>query len=162
MNALANFARGHAVGASQAILRGLALFFGTFSVLNVIGDWRTSGFDANLWWIDLRLVPEVLAQPFLLLAGGCLIAYGLRPPLSVWRRSPPESLAASRPSRWKMPCSFTCCLLGASSILFFRCRYHFRCSWHFVASPWNPVAHPMRHPQGGCWPVSLLSRWGVR
>ncbi len=86
MNALIQFARRHAPCVSQAGLRGLAVFFGSFSVLNVLGDWRSSGFDANLWWIDLRLVPEVLVQPFLLLAGTCLVAFGLRPARSAWRR----------------------------------------------------------------------------
>jgi len=38
-------------------LRGVALFFGLFSLLNLVGLLRTPGFDANVWWIDLRPLP---------------------------------------------------------------------------------------------------------
>lgn len=81
-------------GIALALPRGLALFFGFFSVLNVLGDWAVAGFDANLWWIDLRLVPDVLTQPLLLLSGVCLIAFGLRPPRSKWRRALTAAIAS--------------------------------------------------------------------
>jgi uncharacterized SAM-binding protein YcdF (DUF218 family) len=69
-----------------AIARALALFFGTFSLLNLAGNMRLSGFDANLWWIDLRALPELPATLFLFVASVCLVAFGLRPPQSAWRR----------------------------------------------------------------------------
>jgi len=34
--------------------RGLALFLSGFTLLNIAGELRITGFDANLWWIDLR------------------------------------------------------------------------------------------------------------
>lgn len=33
--------------------RGIALFLGLFALLNVVGEARSPGFDANLWWIKL-------------------------------------------------------------------------------------------------------------
>jgi hypothetical protein len=45
----------------NALPRGLALFVGGFALLNLLGGLRRAGFDANLWWIDLRFVPPALA-----------------------------------------------------------------------------------------------------
>jgi vancomycin permeability regulator SanA len=67
--------------------RGLALFLGGFALLNVLGNSRCAGFDANLWWIDLRFVPLAVANPLLLVSAVCLIAFAVYPPRSVWRRS---------------------------------------------------------------------------
>lgn len=33
----------------QAIARGLALFLGGFGLLNLLGELRPPGFDANVW-----------------------------------------------------------------------------------------------------------------
>ncbi len=38
---------------SFAVPRGIALFLGLFSLLNIVGELRAPGFDANLWWINL-------------------------------------------------------------------------------------------------------------
>jgi uncharacterized SAM-binding protein YcdF (DUF218 family) len=70
----------------NALARGLALFLGGFSLLNLIGDLRLAGFDANLWWIDLHVLPRMVARLFLLIAGLCLVGFALRPPFSSWRR----------------------------------------------------------------------------
>lgn len=67
--------------------RGLALFFGGFALLNILGGLRAAHFDANLWWIDLRALPPVIARPFLLLASGCLLGFAVWPPRSSWTRS---------------------------------------------------------------------------
>src|SRR5439155_4619874 len=50
------------------------------------GSLRSQGFDANLWWIDLRVLPQTIGDIFLLLAALCLIGFAVRPPRSVWRR----------------------------------------------------------------------------
>ena len=73
--------------ARNALPRGLALFLGGFSLLNVLGSLRSTGFDANLWWIDLRLVPRAVANPLLLVSAVCLVGFAIRPARSVWRRS---------------------------------------------------------------------------
>ncbi len=69
-----------------ATARALALFFGGFSLLNLLGNFRLPGFNANLWWIDLRAFPEIPATLILLTASVCLIGFALRPDSSSWRR----------------------------------------------------------------------------
>lgn len=78
---------GPAYGPSRTWARGLALFLGGFALLNVVGGFRAAGFDANLWWIDLRWLPPVLGQGFLLLSALGLVAFALRPAGAGWRRS---------------------------------------------------------------------------
>lgn len=53
----------------SGIARGLAGFLGAFTLLNLLGEIRVSGFDANIWWIDLRTLP-LWAERMLLGAGG--------------------------------------------------------------------------------------------
>ena len=65
--------------------RGLAAFLGAFSLLNLAGDARHPGFDANLWWIDLRPLPDVAARAVLAAAGVLLVAYAIRPACRRWR-----------------------------------------------------------------------------
>ncbi|MHC4300662.1 MAG: hypothetical protein ACYS7Y_25590 [Planctomycetota bacterium] len=58
-----------------AVARGLALFLGAFSLLNVLGDLLSPGFDANHWWIDLRPVRSPAADIFLAASAFFLLAY---------------------------------------------------------------------------------------
>lgn len=79
---------GNAAPAWQAVSRGVALFLGSFSLLNLIGEARSPGFDANIWWIDLHPVPAPMARGLLALVGLLLVVYAVRPNMSaVWRRS---------------------------------------------------------------------------
>jgi vancomycin permeability regulator SanA len=78
---------GPANGPSRSWARGIALFLGGFALLNVLGGFRSAGFDANLWWIDLRWLPAALGHGFLLLSALCLVAFAVRPAGSGWRRS---------------------------------------------------------------------------
>jgi len=73
-------------GRLSAVSRGLALCLGAFTLLNLLGELRSPGFDGNLWWIDLRFLPPGIARSVLLLAGLCLIVYALSPTLVPWRR----------------------------------------------------------------------------
>ncbi len=75
--------------------QGLALFFGTFALVNLAGDLRSEGFDANLWWIDLRVLPAGAARGFLLVGGICLLSFGVRLPRSQWRRWLTVSIASA-------------------------------------------------------------------
>lgn len=75
------------LGVWSFLPRGLALFLGTFSLLNLLGDMRSPGFDANLWWIDLRVLPAIVARVFLLFGAVGLIGYAVHPPRSTWRRA---------------------------------------------------------------------------
>jgi uncharacterized SAM-binding protein YcdF (DUF218 family) len=69
-----------------AVARGLAFFLGAFSLLNVLGDLLSPGFDANHWWIDLRPIHSPAADVFLAASAFFLIAYSIRPVLSAERR----------------------------------------------------------------------------
>ena len=66
--------------------RGVALFFGLFSLLNLIGELRTPGFDQNVWWLDLRPLPGAATALVLALAGALLLWWGVRPAAPGWRR----------------------------------------------------------------------------
>lgn len=68
------------------IARGLALFIGGFSLLNLAGELRYSRFDANLWWIDLRMLGPGLSRGLLILASVLLPAWGIRMPREGGRR----------------------------------------------------------------------------
>ena len=78
--------RNNAQFLNDSLPRGLAFFLGGFGLLNVLGNFRVSGFNASVWWIDLRWLPDALATPFLVVSVVCLLACGLRLPRSVWRR----------------------------------------------------------------------------
>ncbi len=66
--------------------RAVALFLGIFSLVNLLGNLRHPGFDATLWWIDLRILPTPLPEIILTLASLCLLNFAIRPPTSTWLR----------------------------------------------------------------------------
>ncbi len=68
-----------------AMVRGVALFLGVFSVLNVVGEWFLPGFDANIWWINLQPLPAWACQAAMLLASA-LAVYAVAPGLFGRRR----------------------------------------------------------------------------
>ncbi len=70
----------------DALPRGLALFLGGFSLLNLLGNFRVPGFDANIWWIDLRAVPIWLGNALLFISAFTMLAFGIRLPQSLWRK----------------------------------------------------------------------------
>ena len=63
--------------------RGLALFLGGFALLNLLGGLRTAHFDANLWWIDVRTLPPIIATPLLVVSSICLAGFAIWPPRSI-------------------------------------------------------------------------------
>ncbi len=70
---------------SRPVARGIALFLGLFSLTNLI-RYALDGFDANIWWIDMRMIPSPVADLFLLCFGLLMTASALRPPGSGLRR----------------------------------------------------------------------------
>ncbi len=72
---------------SSAISRGMAFFIGGFSLLNIIGQLRYPGFDANHWWIDLRPAVPAITTSLLTVAAVLLIAYSIKPIMSEHRRT---------------------------------------------------------------------------
>jgi len=73
-------------GVFVAIARGAALFIGGFTLINMIGELFVGGFDANLWWIDTRPLPTVVASPRLWAAALLMLAFALRPAMGSIRR----------------------------------------------------------------------------
>lgn len=59
--------------------RGLALLLGAFTLLNVVGELRNPGFDANLWWIDLRVANRTVNQLLMTATGIGLLSFAIRP-----------------------------------------------------------------------------------
>jgi vancomycin permeability regulator SanA len=72
--------------ASGPVGRGIALFVGAFSLLNAVGELVSPGFDANIWWIDLRPMPHALTRALLAIAGVLLAWHGLGTTSPRWRR----------------------------------------------------------------------------
>jgi uncharacterized SAM-binding protein YcdF (DUF218 family) len=57
----------------MAVGRGMALFLGLFTLLNVVGEVRSAGFDSSIWWIDLRVLPGWMGRAVLVLAGVAMV-----------------------------------------------------------------------------------------
>jgi uncharacterized SAM-binding protein YcdF (DUF218 family) len=57
----------------SAVPRGLALFLGLFSLLNIVGELRSPGFDANLWWINLPGNWRLMECGLLAWSAGCML-----------------------------------------------------------------------------------------
>ena len=70
----------------HAAARGVALFFGLFALVNLVGELRAPGFDQNIWWLDLRPLPASVSAVLLGVAGVLLVWWALRPAAPGWRR----------------------------------------------------------------------------
>src|SRR5205085_7797564 len=74
---------------ATAVARGVALFMGLFTLLNLAIHFRSRGFDANGWWINLnplaRKVP-LAAQLALLFISLVWLAYAVMPDMARRRR----------------------------------------------------------------------------
>jgi uncharacterized SAM-binding protein YcdF (DUF218 family) len=62
----------------RGVSRGAAFFFGGFTLLNLLGESLHSGFDATIWWVNLRPLPGWFVAPFLLVAAASLLSVTLR------------------------------------------------------------------------------------
>ncbi len=60
-----------------SIARTIALFLGSFTLLNLVAEARRQHFEPNMWWIDLRIVPNGISVPLLLMAAVLWLAFGL-------------------------------------------------------------------------------------
>jgi len=70
----------------HALARGLALFLGLFTAAGLIAGLRVPGFDPNLCWLDLRVLPAGEAQVAYLLLAFVLTTWAIRPRAAKWRR----------------------------------------------------------------------------
>lgn len=62
--------------------RGIALFFACFAMLNIGGELIHDGFDASIWWIDLRGTPRWFSNTLMLLLSWGLLSYVCQPEAS--------------------------------------------------------------------------------
>lgn len=65
-----------------ALPRGLAAFLGLFSLLNVVGELRAPGFDANLWWISVPVAWRYVECGLLGWSGGLFLWFAMHRNLS--------------------------------------------------------------------------------
>jgi len=70
----------------SAVSRGLALFLGGFTLLNLVGDLRFAGADANLWWIDFWPMPLPASRALLAALSATMIGYAALPDAGRARR----------------------------------------------------------------------------
>lgn len=69
------------------VSRGVALFFGLYSVASAVASARSADPSQNLWWIDLRWLPAWVGLLGGLVIGASLIGYAWRPRMSARRRA---------------------------------------------------------------------------
>jgi uncharacterized SAM-binding protein YcdF (DUF218 family) len=99
-----------------AVARGLALFFGGFTLLNLLGGLRIHGFDVNLWWIDLRQLPAWLAHLLLVAAALSWLAFAIQPRMQCWRVVS-TSLLTLAMLGFTAANAATCCRLQAAGVI---------------------------------------------
>lgn len=63
---------------AHGVARGLALFVGALAGLGVFAKLRTRDFEAYLWWVDLRLLPDWLADTLVAALALSLLAWSVR------------------------------------------------------------------------------------
>ncbi len=70
----------------RPLARGFALFLAGFILLNQFLRLRSHGFDPNLWWVDLRQLPDWLGQGLLAALSVALLAHAVRATHTKWGR----------------------------------------------------------------------------
>jgi uncharacterized SAM-binding protein YcdF (DUF218 family) len=73
--------------------RIMAMFWGGFTLLNLVWEGVRHGSDGNVWWADLRAVPWA-CHPILGACGAALLAFAIRPPTAKWRLVSTQCLTA--------------------------------------------------------------------
>ncbi|MBW8017068.1 MAG: YdcF family protein [Planctomycetes bacterium] len=63
----------------QTIGRAIACFIGCFSLLNVLGQLRIEGFNANNWWIDFASLKPAIASMILVIVSLLLLLFTIMP-----------------------------------------------------------------------------------
>ena len=64
-------------GFRAGLVRGLCLFIGLFTLINLLGELWVPGFNANDWWIDFRPMPQWVRMAVLLPMSLLLVALGI-------------------------------------------------------------------------------------
>ncbi|MBN2204674.1 MAG: YdcF family protein [Thermoleophilia bacterium] len=105
-----------------AVARGLALFIAGFTLLALVGELRTPGFDANVWWIDLRPLPESVGQALLAATALLLFAFAVRPGMGAVRRAATATAA-----------------FGLAAAALYDCARFYEAWAGGAIAPWAPV-----------------------
>src|SRR5262245_21448050 len=66
--------------------RGIAAFFGVFSLVNLLGSLWNPWFDASHWWIRLDGAPPIIKESLLAAGAVFLTSFACKPRMSRWRR----------------------------------------------------------------------------
>jgi vancomycin permeability regulator SanA len=116
---------------ADLIPRGIALFFGVFGLLNLVGELVSPGFDANLWWIDLPAFSNTSERALLGWAALCFLGFARSCELSarnkivltatiavlleasIWNAATVSNLIASQAIQSRSFVSFSGCVTGA-------------------------------------------------
>src|SRR5262245_12852558 len=69
-----------------AVSRGAAFFLGVYTLIGVFGELKHPGFDASIWWIDLRPLTVPATRGVLSFSSVLLICFAAWPWMSAWRR----------------------------------------------------------------------------
>ena len=68
------------------VARGIAAFMGGFTLVNLLGSFRSPTFDASHWWISADALPTTIWVPWLFISALLLIAFACKPPrVGSWR-----------------------------------------------------------------------------
>ena len=78
-----------------ALARGVALFFGVYSLANALTMWRSTHPSQDIWWIDLGVVPKGPAIALGVASALLLVAFGIAPRMAPWRRWSTAAACAS-------------------------------------------------------------------
>jgi vancomycin permeability regulator SanA len=62
------------------------MFLSLFTMVNLVGDGIRPGFDANIWWIDLRWLPHSVAEVLLTIAAVFVLGFAVSVPRRGFRK----------------------------------------------------------------------------
>ena len=71
-------------GTAELAARGAAAVLGAFAMLNLAEGYISPGFDANIWWIDLRWLGQKVAFAVMLAGAISMLCFALLPQRRLW------------------------------------------------------------------------------
>ena len=126
----------------DALTRGVAIFLGSFCLLNLFVRARSGAVDPNLWWIDLRWLPSRVTFVFLAFSALLLVAFALKPP---------------GPVGWRKWLTMGAALAVATAAMFNAAGFYFLLARHDLISGF-PVAFSLLVVAGLCSLLAVLLR----
>jgi len=108
-----------------AVARGAALFFGGVSLLNVVGERVSPGFDSNHWWLDASRLPRPIGTLLIVAGAAAMIAFAVRPRMGNGRRKISIALFAA-----------LLAVAGVDTAVY----YHVKLTNHLFDAPWAPLS----------------------